>query len=95
LTTAPPSWPKFPEAALLAARCFNLLRDDPDLTESQRREQRDGCRSLVLLLLRKAAQGPHLSTAAWLDDPAFTPLRSDSEFRDLRTSFEERVNQPR
>jgi tetratricopeptide (TPR) repeat protein len=89
LTTAPPSWPKYSEAALLAARCFNLLRDDPGLTESQRREQWEGSRSLVLLLLRKAGQCPHLPTAGLLDDPAFAPLRSDPEFRNLRTSFEQ------
>ncbi len=95
LADAPPWWPKLPDAALLAARCLNLIRDDTRLTATERRQQTEACRAQVLTLLRRADEHNLVPAPGLLDDAAFAPLAADPEFRTLRASFEQRRINPR
>lgn len=96
LAKAPAGWSKSADAALVAARVLNLIRDDSRLTDSERRRRTEMARAQVIALLRRAEQQHSTVTPGFLDNPAFASLAEDAEFKDLRNSLEQhRAGQPR
>jgi tetratricopeptide (TPR) repeat protein/tRNA A-37 threonylcarbamoyl transferase component Bud32 len=91
LEVAPATWPDYPRAAGLQARCIRLAQQDKKVADTRRPElvQRYGDQ-VVVLLQRALAQG--YTDSNYLKKTAdFEPLRSREDFKKLLSELDTRI----